>query len=79
MTNCVLLNTTRGRITPIEMSTEGKDVGVSQTEKNDSSEVINVQNVALADATAKSNVSPWTKSMFRVSGVSSSFLFEIRS
>jgi hypothetical protein len=30
------------------------------------SEIRQVQNVALADATAKAGVSPWTKAMFKV-------------
>jgi hypothetical protein len=50
---------------PAEMQ---KDVGVSHAERPKSAtEVRQVQNVALADATAKAGVSPWTKSMFKVS------------
>jgi len=45
-----------------------KDVGVSHSERPKSAtEVRQVQNVALADATAKAGVSPWTPSMFKVS------------
>lgn len=45
-----------------------KEVGVSHTERPKSAtEVRQVQNVALADATAKAGVSPWTPSMFKVS------------
>jgi hypothetical protein len=54
----------------VEMSPhEKRDAsGVSQTERPKSpTELREVQNVALADATAKAGVSPWTPSMFKVS------------
>lgn len=42
-------------------------VGVSHAERRGSAtEIREVQNVALADATAKSGVSAWTPAMFRV-------------
>lgn len=47
----------------------GKDsIGASHVEKRGSAttQIREVQNVALADATAKSGVSPWTPAMFRV-------------
>lgn len=58
------------------MSAEQKaDVGVSHAERRGStSEVRNVQNVALADATAKAGVTPWSKAMFRVSRCSQALL-----
>ena len=49
------------------MTTEHKAVGVTTAERRGSDEVRHVQNVALADATAKAGVSPWTPSLFRVS------------
>ncbi|KAF2254899.1 general substrate transporter [Trematosphaeria pertusa] len=49
-------------------STEHKTgAGISQEERRGSAtQVRNVQNVALADATAKAGVSPWTPAMFRL-------------
>lgn len=46
-----------------------KDVGTTHSEAKDTktTEVRHVQNVAFADATAKAQVSPWTKRMFQVS------------
>lgn len=52
------------------MSTEHKDAGASHKIENRAgtvTEVRQVQNVALADATAKAGVSPWTPAMFKVS------------
>lgn len=56
----------------MDVSDEKKGaVGVSHGEHvahaEHSGEVVQVQNVALADATAKAGVSPWTPSMFKVS------------
>lgn len=43
------------------------EAGVSQDERRESAtDIRQVQNVALADATAKAGVSPWTPAMFRV-------------
>jgi hypothetical protein len=51
------------------MSTEQKEMGISHTATDDSgTEDRQVENVALADATAKAGVSPWTGAMFKVSG-----------
>jgi hypothetical protein len=44
-----------------------RDVHSSTTRRSSVHEVRHVQNVALADATAKANVSPWTRAMFKVS------------
>ena len=45
-----------------------RDVHTSHTELSTSTtEIHQVQNVALADASAKANVRPWTKAMFKVS------------
>jgi hypothetical protein len=52
------------------MSTEHKDADIShkvEHRANSVTEIRQVQNVALADATAKAGVSPWTPSMFKVS------------
>jgi hypothetical protein len=51
------------------MSSEPKaGVGVLHDERRESgTDIRHVQNVALADATAKAGVSPWTPAMFRVS------------
>jgi hypothetical protein len=52
------------------MSTEDKDAGTSHKVENRAgsvTEIRQVQNVALADATAKAGVSPWTPAMFKVS------------
>lgn len=44
-----------------------RDVHTSHTERSSSTvEIRQVQNVAFADATAKANVRPWTKAMFKV-------------
>lgn len=49
------------------MSGLDKEMGVSHRERDSQgAEVLEVQNVALADATARAVVSPWTKRMFRV-------------
>lgn len=50
------------------MSAEPKyEVGVSHEERRESAtDIRQVQNVALADATAKAGVSPWTTAMFRL-------------
>ncbi|KAF2681349.1 MFS lactose permease-like protein [Lentithecium fluviatile CBS 122367] len=49
------------------MSAEQKEIGVTAAERRGSNtEIRHVQNVALADATAKSAVSPWTPAMFRL-------------
>lgn len=50
------------------MSAERKtEVGVSHDERRESgTEILQVQNVALADATAKAGVSAWTPAMFKV-------------
>ncbi|KAF2795406.1 general substrate transporter [Melanomma pulvis-pyrius CBS 109.77] len=49
------------------MAEERKDVGVSTAERRGSvTEIRQVQNVALADATAKAGVSPWTPAMFKL-------------
>lgn len=59
-------------ITPLQstMYSEPKaGVGVSHDERREShstTDIRLVQNVALADATAKAGVSPWTRAMFRV-------------
>jgi hypothetical protein len=46
-----------------------RDVHTSHTERSSgTSEIRQVQNVAFADATAKANVRPWTKAMFKVRG-----------
>lgn len=43
------------------------EVRISHAERSSSSmQIRQVQNVAFADATAKANVRPWTKSMFKV-------------
>lgn len=49
---------------------EKTEVGVSHIEREHShktTEIREVQNVALADATMKANLSPWTGRMFKVS------------
>jgi hypothetical protein len=44
-----------------------RDVHTSTTRRSSvTAEIRQVQNVALADATAKAGVSPWTKAMFKV-------------
>ena len=43
-----------------------RDVHTSHTERSSSTQIRQVQNVAFADATAKANVRPWTKAMFKV-------------
>jgi hypothetical protein len=44
-----------------------RDVHVREVRRSSvSAEIRQVQNVALADATAKAGVSPWTKAMFKV-------------
>jgi hypothetical protein len=43
-----------------------RDVYTSHTERSSSTQIRQVQNVAFADATAKANVRPWTKAMFKV-------------
>ena len=44
-----------------------RDVHTSHTERsNGTTQIRQVQNVAFADATAKANVRPWTKAMFKV-------------
>jgi len=43
-----------------------RDVHTSQTERSSSTQIRQVQNVAFADATAKANVRPWTKAMFKL-------------
>jgi hypothetical protein len=43
------------------------DMHTSHTRRSSvTAEIRQVQNVALADATAKAGVSPWTKAMFKV-------------
>jgi hypothetical protein len=47
-----------------------RDVHTSHTERSSSTmEIRQVQNVAFADATAKANVRPWTKAMFKVGSI----------
>ena len=49
---------------------EKTEVGVSHIERENghkTTEIREVQNVALADATMKANLSPWTGRMFKVS------------
>lgn len=52
--------------------TEKTEVGVSHTERehgHKTTEIREVQNVALADATMKANLSPWTGRMFKLYGI----------
>jgi hypothetical protein len=52
-----------------------RDVHTSHTRRNSiTAEIRQVQNVALADATAKAGVSPWTKAMFKVRTSSSNLV-----
>ena len=45
-----------------------RDIHTSHTRRSSvqTADIRQVQNVALADATAKAGVSPWTKAMFKV-------------
>ncbi|KAF2814705.1 general substrate transporter [Mytilinidion resinicola] len=43
-----------------------KDVGVAHNETEHSTEIRQVHNVSLADATLKAHVKPWTKAMFKL-------------
>lgn len=63
------IDTRRGP--PARMSVDPKKPTATAIERSPSTslEVRTVQNVALADATAKSAVSPWSPSMYKVEAV----------
>jgi hypothetical protein len=59
-----------------DMSIKAREVGVPQAgRKASATDIRNVQNVALADATAKSNISPWTGAMMKVSAIQTASIY----